>query len=156
MAKTIKLKLNGEEVELDLPGDVPALWAIREEAGEESIKFGCGKGLCGACTILVNGKPRRSCVTKIKRLKNKEVQTASGFDEGDTLAAQLQESWHENNVAQCGYCQPGQVLCAYSLLSENKNPSSEDIDQSMLNLCRCGTYPRMVKAIEDTVQKINS
>ena len=152
----IKLNINQKEYELDIPGDTPALWAIREEVGEESIKFGCGKGLCGACTILVDGHPKRSCITKVKRLKNKEVLTANGFNEDDQLAQALQKSWHEKNVAQCGYCQPGQVLTAYALLSENKKPSVDDIQNAMINLCRCGTYPRMIEAIQSTSEKMGT
>ena len=151
----IKLKVNGKEHEIDVPGDTPALWAIREEVGEESIKFGCGKGLCGACTILVNGKPRRSCVTKVKRVKNKEIITANGFNEEDKLANVIKDSWDKNNVAQCGYCQPGQILKAYSLLSQNNNPSEDEIKEQMDNLCRCGTYPRMIHAIKEASKEVN-
>lgn len=146
----MKLKVNEKEYELDVPGNTPALWVIREELGEESVKFGCGKGLCGACTILVNGKPRRSCVTKIKRLKNKDIITANGFNDDDQLANNLRESWDKNNVAQCGYCQPGQILKAYSLLASNDSPTEDEIKTTMDNLCRCGTYPRMIKAIQET------
>ncbi len=148
----MKVSINGKDYELDIPGDTPALWAIREEIGEESIKFGCGKGLCGACTILVDGKPRRSCVTKIKRIKNKDIITANGFKNDDKLSTKLKENWKELNVAQCGYCQPGQILKAYHLLSENSSPSEQEIKDSMDNLCRCGTYPRIIQAIQKTVK----
>ena len=146
----MKLSLNKEKKEVNIPGDTPSLWAIREELGDESLKFGCGKGLCGACTILVNGEPARSCVTPIEALDGAEVTTPSGLSKNDQNLTNLQKNWAEENVAQCGYCQPGQILKAYALLKTSPNPSEKEIREWMDNLCRCGTYPRMIAAIQKT------
>ena len=144
----MKLTLNKKQRELNIPKETPSLWAIREELGDEAIKFGCGKGLCGACTILVDGEPTRSCITPIEDLNGSEVTTLSGLSKNDQDLTNLQKSWIEENVAQCGYCQPGQILKAYALLKTSKNPSEKEIKEWMDNLCRCGTYPRMIKAIQ--------
>lgn len=149
------MKINGKNTSIEVPPDTPALWAIRENFGEETIKFGCGKGLCGACTVLVDGIAMRSCVTPIGALKNKDVKTANGFDPNDELAQKLVKNWDENNVAQCGYCQPGQILSAYALLKKNKKLTREQIKTGMNNLCRCGTYGRVIKAIEDTSKEVS-
>ncbi len=149
----MKLTLNKEKKEIDIPGDTPALWAIREKLGDEAIKFGCGKGLCGACTILVDGEPTRSCITLLDELENTEVMTVAGLANGDEELTKLQNNWIKENVAQCGYCQPGQILKAYALLKQNPNPNDEDIKDYMDNLCRCGTYPRMITAIKKTASE---
>jgi len=146
----MKLTLNKREKDINIPGETPSLWAIREELGDESLKFGCGKGICGACTVLVNGEPVKSCVTPIEELKGKEVTTLSGISENDQSLTNLQKNWMEENVAQCGYCQPGQILKAYALLKSSPSPTEEEIREWMDNLCRCGTYPRIIKAIKKT------
>ena len=149
----MKLTLNKREKDIDIPGETPSLWAIREELGDESLKFGCGKGICGACTILVNGEPTKSCVTRIEELKGTEVTTLSGLSENDQDLTSLQKNWMEENVAQCGYCQPGQILNAYALLKSTPNPTEQEIKEWMYNLCRCGTYPRIIKAIKKTSEE---
>ncbi|MBG09118.1 MAG: (2Fe-2S)-binding protein [Halobacteriovoraceae bacterium] len=149
----MKLTLNKREKVIDIPGETPSLWAIREELGDESLKFGCGKGICGACTILVNGEPTKSCVTRIEELKGTEVTTLSGLSENDQDLTNLQKNWMEENVAQCGYCQPGQILNAYALLKSNPSPTEQEIKEWMYNLCRCGTYPRIIKAIKKTSEE---
>lgn len=148
----MKLILNEREKELNVPQDTPSLWAIREELGDESIKFGCGKGLCGACTILVDGEPTRSCVTAISLLEGTKVTTTAGLRKPGEAIPNLQRNWMEGNVAQCGYCQPGQILKAHALLQKNPDPSVEEIKAEMDNLCRCGTYPRMIEAIQNTAK----
>ena len=151
----MKLTLNKREKYINISGETPSLWAIREELGDESVKFGCGKGVCGACTVLVNGEPIKSCVTPIKDLKGKEVTTISGISESDQSLTNLQKNWMDENVAQCGYCQPGQILKAYALLKSSPSPTEEEIREWMDNLCRCGTYPRIIKAIKKT-SELNS
>lgn len=150
----INFILNKENQQVDIPEDTSALWAIREEVGDESLKFGCGKGFCGACTILIDGEPTRSCVTAVEDLQGKNVTTLAGLSSDDNQLTTLQNNWISENVAQCGYCQPGQILKAYALLQENKKPSEEEIRDHMDNLCRCGTYPRMISAIQKTAQEL--
>ncbi|MEE2744844.1 MAG: (2Fe-2S)-binding protein [Bdellovibrionota bacterium] len=146
----MKLSINKEKREINIPGDTPSLWAIREELGDESLKFGCGKGICGACTILVDGEPTKSCVTPIEDLKDTHITTLSGLSESDQDLTSLQKNWIEENVAQCGYCQPGQIMKAYALLKSSPNPSDNEIKEWMDNICRCGTYPRIISAIRKT------
>tara|TARA_Y100000591_G_scaffold282121_1_gene262297 strand:- start:128 stop:583 length:456 start_codon:yes stop_codon:yes gene_type:complete len=151
----MKFNLNDKKSEVNIPEETASLWAIREELGDESLKFGCGKGVCGACTILVNGEPAKSCVTPLKDLKGKEVTTLSGISKNDKNLTNLQKNWMEENVAQCGYCQPGQILKVYALLKLSPNPTEEEIREWMDNLCRCGTYPRIIKAIKKS-SEVNS
>jgi len=152
----MKLTLNKRERDINIPEETPSLWAIREELGDESLKFGCGKGICGACTILVNGEPTKSCVTPIKDLLGKEVTTLSGLSKNDQDLTRLQKNWMEENVAQCGYCQPGQILKAYALLKSIPKPTEEEIKDWMDNLCRCGTYPRIINAIKKTGEEVEN
>lgn len=144
----MEFKLNGKPVVLDVEDDMPLLWAIRDELGLTGTKFGCGKGLCGACTVHLNGQAIRSCVTPVSIIAGQEITTIEGLAKDGQLHP-LQESWIEHNVPQCGYCQPGQLMSASALLASNANPSDEDIDGAMSgNICRCGTYPRIKKAIK--------
>ena len=143
-----KVTLNGRAVELDGDGDMPVLWYLRDIAGLTGTKFGCGAGLCGACTIHVDGEALRSCQTRLDDIQDgSSITTIEGLADGETLHA-LQQAWAEHNVPQCGYCQAGQIMQAAVLLTENPNPSDADIDEVMWgNICRCGTYQRIKAAI---------
>ena len=140
------LRINGTDHEVDLPQDVPLLWVLRDEIGLTGTKFGCGVAACGACTVHIDGEAARSCQVALGDVWG-EVTTIEGIGTPDAMAA-IQQAWVDHQVAQCGYCQSGQIMQAASLLAENPAPSDDDIDFAMQgNLCRCGTYPRMRAAI---------
>ena len=142
----MRLKINGSEHDIDAPDDMPLLWVLRDELNLTGTKFGCGVAACGACTVHIDGKAVRSCQTALSDVDG-EVITIEGLGTPESLHA-LQTAWVEHQVAQCGYCQSGQIMQAASLLAENPNPSDTDIDDAMQgNLCRCGTYPRIRAAI---------
>lgn len=141
------LQINNRPVEVDVPDDTPLLWVLREELGLTGTKFGCGQGLCGACTVHVNGAPARSCVLEVGTLKTVKITTIEGLSTQGTHPVQV--AWKKINVPQCGYCQSGQIMAAAALLAATKNPSNDDIDAAMSgNICRCGTYQRIRKAIQ--------
>jgi len=143
----MRLTVNGNPVEIAADPDMPLLWALRDIAGLKGTKFGCGVAACGACTVLIDGQPTRSCQTPLGDVVG-EVTTIEGVADGDKLHA-VQQAWLEEQVPQCGYCQSGQILAAVALLRENPNPADSDIDEAMSgNLCRCGTYPRIRAAIK--------
>ena len=137
--------VNGRNVATDVEPDMPLLWWLRDELGLVGTKFGCGAGLCGACTVLVEGEAMRSCQTPVGAVQGKSVTTIEGL--GAKQLHAVQRAWIEADAPQCGYCQSGQVLAAVALLAQNPNPSDDDIDAGMTNICRCGTYPRMRAAI---------
>lgn len=145
----ISLSINGNTQELDLPGDTPLLWVLRDEIGLKGTKFGCGRGLCGACTVHLDGQAVRSCVLPIAALDGQSVTTIEGLD--PAAKGPLTEAWIAESVPQCGYCQPGQIMAAAALIKSVKSTgedlTSDDIRQGMTNLCRCGTYNRIRKAI---------
>ncbi|MBV1911095.1 MAG: (2Fe-2S)-binding protein [Kangiellaceae bacterium] len=142
----IELTINNKQHKLDLPDDMPLLWALRDIVKLTGSKYGCGKGLCGACTVHMDGIAVRSCVMPISAVKGKSITTIEGLSEN--IDHPVQKAWLEINVPQCGYCQSGQIMSAASLLASNDSPSDDDIDQAMSgNLCRCGTYPRIRSAI---------
>ncbi len=146
----ITLKVNGEERPLgDIDPATPLLWALRDTLGLVGTKFGCGVARCGACTVHVDGDPVRACVAAVGDLQGREITTIEGLaPDGDTLHP-LQRAWIEEDVAQCGYCQAGQLMSAAALLAGRPNPTREEIDTALAgNLCRCGTYPRIVAAIQ--------
>ncbi|WP_296936573.1 (2Fe-2S)-binding protein [uncultured Marinobacter sp.] len=144
----VSLTVNGDERSLDIEGDTPLLWVLRDELGLKGTKFGCGAGLCGACTVHLNGQPVRSCSTPVEMAVGGQVVTIEGLSDGDRLHA-LQEAWIEHGVPQCGYCQSGQIMSAAHLLANNPAPSREEIVAAMTgNLCRCGTYSRIIAAVE--------
>ncbi len=144
----MQLIVNGETHDVDVANDMPLLWVLRDELGIVGPKYGCGIAMCGACTVLVGGAPVRSCSLPAKSVRG-EVTTIEGQGSPDYLGA-LQAAWIENQVAQCGYCQPGQIMSASALLAKKPNPTDEDIDRAMSgNLCRCGTYPRIRAAVHD-------
>ncbi|MEE8426860.1 MAG: (2Fe-2S)-binding protein [Woeseiaceae bacterium] len=142
----MNLSVNGESIEFDGDANMPLLWALRDVLGLTGTKFGCGKGLCGACTVHLDGKAVRSCVTPVSAAVGADVTTIEGLAaDGDHP---LQKAWAAHNVPQCGYCQPGQIMQAASLLASNPDPSDQDIADGMRgNICRCGTYERIRKAI---------
>ncbi|HEX4975872.1 MAG TPA: (2Fe-2S)-binding protein [Pseudomonadales bacterium] len=138
--------LNGKPLSLDIDDTTPLLWALRDRLGLTGTKFGCGMGLCGACTVHVNGQAVRSCLTPVSSLSGVEVRTIEGLSAD--ASHPVQQAWKIENVVQCGYCQSGQIMSAAALLQQNSQPSDADIDQAMSgNLCRCGTYQRIRKAI---------
>ena len=143
---SIELTLNGKTITLEADPQMPLLWAIRDLAGLTGTKFGCGKALCGACTVHVNGNAVRSCVLPISAAAGASVTTIEGLSEDGNHPVQL--AWREFNVPQCGYCQSGQIMSAAALLQSNPKPTDADIDSAMSgNICRCGTYTRIRKAI---------
>lgn len=148
---TTELKLNGKTLSLDADPDMPLLWAIRDLAGMTGTKFGCGRALCGACTVHVDGQPVRSCAFPISAAAGKSVTTIEGVSADGSHPVQV--AWRELNVPQCGYCQSGQIMSAIALLEKNPNPSDDDIDNAMSgNICRCGTYTRIRAAIHKAAE----
>ncbi|HZW20209.1 (2Fe-2S)-binding protein [Noviherbaspirillum sp.] len=142
-----KLNINGKEVQLDVPDDMPLLWALRDIAGLTGTKFGCGIAACGACTVHVDGKAVRSCVTPVAAVAGKNVTTIEAV-EHDPVGRRVQHAWQQIDVVQCGYCQSGQIMAATALLKETPRPSDQQIDAAMAgNICRCGTYARIRAAI---------
>ncbi len=142
----IALYVNGIQQKIDSPPDTPLLWALRDELNLTGTKFGCGASLCGACTVLIEGVPSRSCQRPVSTLSGQEIQTIEGLHSKEATA--IRQAWTELNVVQCGWCQSGQIVSATALLKKNSTPSALQIDQAMRgNLCRCGTYPRIKKAI---------
>lgn len=146
----MKLTVNGQDREFDADPDMPLLWALRDLLDVKGPKFGCGVAACGACTVLVDGIPVRSCSQAVGDTQG-EVVTIEGIANGDKLHV-VQEAWLRNQVPQCGYCQSGQIMAAVALLDENPAPTDQDIDDAMTNLCRCGTYPRIRAAIHDAAK----
>ena len=143
----MNLTVNGKAYTLDVEEDMPLLWALRDELDIKGPKFGCGAGLCGACTVWVDGKVERSCQLSVGSVTG-AITTIEGLSDGATLHT-VQQAWIEEQVAQCGYCQSGQIMAAAALLTENSNPDDAAIDEAMGgNLCRCGTYPRIRAAIK--------
>ncbi|MEM6584787.1 MAG: (2Fe-2S)-binding protein [Pseudomonadota bacterium] len=142
----ITLKINGETKEIDAAPGTPLLWVLRDHLKMTGTKFGCGVAQCGACTVHVDGTPTRSCVLPHDALDGSEITTIEGLKGG--AADAVREAWIEDNVPQCGYCQSGQIMAATALLNENSDPSDEDIDAAMTNLCRCGTYMSIRRAIK--------
>jgi len=141
------LTVNGRKVTIRATPDMPLLWALRQEAGLSGVKFGCGAGLCGACTVHLDGMPLRSCQAAIGDIGDASITTIEGLQD-DPLARKLFDAWLEIDVMQCGYCQAGQVMSAHALLRQVPRPGNDDIDAAMGgNICRCATYPRIRKAI---------
>jgi isoquinoline 1-oxidoreductase subunit alpha len=141
-----KFKVNGRDFETDDDGDMPLLWAIRDRVKLTGTKFGCGAGLCGACTVIIDGAATRSCITPISSVEGKSITTIEGLSPEETPTA-IQAAWIVEQVPQCGYCQSGMIMAATALLAQNPHPSDADIDTAITNICRCGTYGRVRKAI---------
>lgn len=143
----MQITVNGTSHDIDVDPDTPLLWVLRDELGLTGTKYGCGIAQCGACTVHVDGMAMRSCQIRIDTLDGAEITTIEGLSEAGPLHP-VQEAWIESQVAQCGYCQSGQIMQAASLLATDPNPSDETIDAAMSgNLCRCGTYPRIRSAV---------
>ena len=144
----MKLTVNGEDREVDVEAEMPLLWVLRDELGMTEVKYGCGVAQCGACTVYLDGVAVRSCQTPAEAAVGTEITTISGLGQPGNLHA-VQAAWLKHQVAQCGYCQAGQVMSACALLENNKSPNSTDVDNAMGgNLCRCGTYNRIRAAIK--------
>ncbi len=142
----IKLNVNNEIRTVDAPPDTPLLWALRDLLDLQGAKYGCGIGVCGACTVLIGGRATRSCITHIGSIGNEAITTIEGLPGPETHP--VQEAWEALDVPQCGYCQPGQIMAATALLAHSPHPTDAEIDSAMSgNLCRCGTYPRIREAI---------
>lgn len=148
----VTLQVNGQEHQLDIPRDMPLLWVVRDIVGLTGTKFGCGVALCGACTVHLDGRAIRSCITPVAYAVGKNVTTVEAIGETPT-GRRIQQAWLDLEVVQCGYCQSGQIMSAAALLASNSNPSDADIDAAMSgNICRCGTYQRIRAAIKSAAQ----
>jgi len=151
----MQITVNGKAIEYDGDADMPLLWYLREDAKLKGAKFGCGAGLCGACTVHVDGNAVRSCVTPMSATEGTEIKTIEALAEGDKLHP-VQQAWIEEDVAQCGYCQAGQIMAVVELLERIPNPSDEEIDANLTNICRCGTYYRLRKAVHRAAELSNT
>ncbi|MNF62391.1 Isoquinoline 1-oxidoreductase subunit alpha [compost metagenome] len=150
----ITLNLNGKDFELDVPADMPLLWALRDVANLTGTKYGCGMALCGACTVQLDGQATRSCITPVSAVVGKKVTTIEAVDQ-DPVGQAVQTAWRKLDVVQCGYCQSGQIMSATALLQGNRKPSDADIDAAMSgNICRCATYVRIRAAIHEAASNL--
>ena len=148
----IKIKVNGVDRTVDVDGDTPLLWVLRDVLGMTGTKFGCGMALCGACTVHVDGVATRSCITAIDSIGKSAITTIEGID-ATPAGAKIQKAWLDREVPQCGYCQSGQIMSATALLASNPRPTDSNIDDAMSgNICRCGTYMRIREAIKQAAQ----
>ncbi len=143
----ISFSVNGNPVNVDVDPETPLLWVVRDELKLKATKFGCGKAVCGSCSLHINGDLVRSCSYPVKYAEGKQVTTLEGLSESEKKLHPVQEAWMEINVPQCGYCQPGFMMAAAKLIQEIPNPTEEDIRKNISNICRCGTHPRIIKAI---------
>jgi isoquinoline 1-oxidoreductase alpha subunit len=149
----IRFTLNGQQQQLDLEPDMPLLWVLRDGLGMNGTKYGCGQALCGACTVLIDGQPSRSCQTKLIDVAGRQVTTIEGAS--GKVAEVVQQAWARLDVPQCGYCQSGQVLATIALLTENRKPTDADIDAALAgNLCRCATYQRIRAAVHEAARAL--
>jgi isoquinoline 1-oxidoreductase alpha subunit len=144
-AEMIRLRVNGQTHELDNEPDTPLLWVLRDTLGLTGTKYGCGIGACGSCTVHVEGRALRACMLPISSVADKTIVTIEGLSADASHPVQV--AWRELDVPQCGYCQPGMIMAAAALLGENSSPSDADIDAAITNVCRCGTYSRVRKAV---------
>jgi isoquinoline 1-oxidoreductase subunit alpha len=152
----ITLKVNGKLHNLDVPNDMPLLWTLRDVLSLTGTKFGCGAGLCGACTIQLDGKPTRSCITPASAAAGKQITTIEAIG-ATPMGRKIQRAWLALDVPQCGYCQSGQIMSASALLVSKASPSDSEIDAAMAgNICRCGTYPRIRAAIKQAARSSKS
>jgi len=143
----IEFHVNRQPVIFEGPEDTPLLWILRDHLKLKGSKFGCGIGSCGACTVHLDGRAKRSCTTRISTVAGKQVTTIEGLASADGTLHPVQQAWIDEDVSQCGYCQTGQIMSAVDLLTDNPSPGDDDIAKKMNNLCRCGTYVRIRKAV---------
>ena len=146
------LKINGTSHQVDVEDDMPLLWVLRDELGKTGTKYGCGIGQCGACTVIINGEAVRSCSFPVVAAEDKEITTIEGLGNNHPV----QQAWIEEQVPQCGYCQTGQIMATTALLSKDLDPSEKEIEDKITNLCRCGTYVRIKKAIQRSAEIIEN
>jgi aerobic-type carbon monoxide dehydrogenase small subunit (CoxS/CutS family) len=146
----VTLKVNGTDRSVDVEADTPLLWVLRDELALTGTKFGCGMGLCGACTVLIEGRLTRSCIVPVSAANGQSITTIEGLSKDKSHP--VQRAWIAENVPQCGYCQSGMILAAAALLKDKPNPTDHDIDVGVANICRCGTYSRVRKAIHRAAQ----
>jgi isoquinoline 1-oxidoreductase alpha subunit len=144
------LNVNGQPVEVDAEGEMPLLWVLRDVLNKTGTKFGCGIGMCGACTVHIDGKAVRSCSVSVSEVGRRQVTTIEGLSSNRTHA--VQQAWIAEQVPQCGYCQSGMVMAVAALLATKPKPTDTDIDESISNICRCGTYPRVRAAIHRAIR----
>jgi isoquinoline 1-oxidoreductase subunit alpha len=149
----ISFTVNGKAASVDAEPDTPLLWAIRENLGLTGTKFGCGVAACGACSVHVDGQITRSCSVPVSEVAGKAVTTIEGLKSADGTLHKVQQAWIDAQVPQCGYCQSGQIMAAVALINQSGSPSDAQIDEAMTNICRCGTYPRIRKAIHAATGK---
>ncbi|MCS5653885.1 MAG: (2Fe-2S)-binding protein [Candidatus Marinimicrobia bacterium] len=153
--KKITISVNGSKREFNIDGDTPLLWVLRDELKLTGTKYGCGRGLCGACTVHIDGEETRSCITAVENIQGREITTIEGLSKDGNHP--VQKAWVKQDVPQCGYCQSGQIMTASALLSRNNNPDDSDIDSAMkMNICRCGTYQRIRKAIHTASKELRN
>tara|TARA_B100001123_G_C15270705_1_gene1010226 strand:- start:1457 stop:1924 length:468 start_codon:yes stop_codon:yes gene_type:complete len=151
----ITLFVNGSKRSLNIDGKTPLLWVLRDELKLTGTKYGCGRGLCGACTVHIDGEETRSCITAVENIQDSEITTIEGLSKNSDHP--VQKAWIAEDVPQCGYCQSGQIMTASALLNRNKNPDDLDIDSAMkMNICRCGTYQRIRKAIHTASKELRN
>jgi isoquinoline 1-oxidoreductase alpha subunit len=155
-SRTMTLSINDRTVEVDAVPNTPLLWLIRDHLGMTGTKFGCGVGLCGACTVHIDGEPTRSCIVPIANLNGKKITTIEAIS-SNRVGAAVQAAWDKIDVPQCGYCQSGQVMAATALITRHPKPTDADIDSAMSgNICRCGTYARIRAAIHDAADSLKA
>ena len=152
----VKFTLNGKPASADVDSSTPILWTLRDTLGMTGTKFGCGMAMCGACTVHLNGQAIRSCITPISAAQGQKIDTIEA-QAADKVGKAVEDAWVRNDVAQCGYCQSGQIMSATALLKSNRRPSDADIDAAMAgNICRCGTYTRIRAAIHDAAKNLSA
>lgn len=151
----IDFTINGKPTSVDVDPAMPLLWVVRDELKLTATKFGCGMAMCGACTLHIDGEATRSCSVPVESIAGKNITTLEGLSESAEKLHPIQQAWIEEQVPQCGYCQSGFMMAAAKLLKENPNPSEADIANSITNICRCGTQPRIIKAIKRAAEISN-
>lgn len=151
----IDFKINGKPTSIDVDPTMPLLWVVRDELKLTATKFGCGMAMCGACTLHIDGEAVRSCSVPVETIAGKDITTLEGLSESEANLHPIQQAWMEEQVPQCGYCQSGFMMAAAKLLKENPNPTDDDIKNGITNICRCGTQPRIIKAIKRAAEISN-